>query len=238
MRWLKQHGRRTLLALLLCLFAARERSAAQQFQFLPEINAYYRIQPDLRLDFQAKETREAGDPTQAEIGPSIDYFLKPLLRLKDVTEFDLNDAESRPLQLSAGFRYIPSADAPTVWRMQLMAIPRVPLFAKIWLADRNRFDLDWSSKPFEWRYRNRVDLQRNFAIRSYHLSPYLSAEAFYQSQYHKWSTTALYAGSRLPITKHFELNPYYEHQNITSKHPNQQLDQFGLILNMYFGAGN
>ncbi|HEX8816771.1 MAG TPA: hypothetical protein VF753_14835 [Terriglobales bacterium] len=78
--------------------------------------------------------------------------------------------------------------------------------------------------------------QRTFTVRSYHFSPYLAAEVYYQSQYSKWSTTALYVGSRLPLNKHLELNPYYDHQNITGKHPNQQLDQFGLILNMYFGG--
>ena len=34
--------------------------------------------------------------------------------------------------------------------------------------------------------------------------------------------------------KHFEFDPYYEHQNVTNKHPNQQFNQFGLILNVYF----
>jgi hypothetical protein len=45
---------------------------------------------------------------------------------------------------------------------------------------------------------------------------------------------ALYAGCLLPLSKHFQFDPYYEHQNITSKKPNQQLNQLGLILNMYF----
>ena len=73
-----------------------------------------------------------------------------------------------------------------------------------------------------------------FSIRSYHLTPYVSGEAFYLSQYEKWSTTALYAGCLLPLGKHVGLDPYYEHQNVTSKNPNQQLNQFGLILNIYF----
>lgn len=85
-----------------------------------------------------------------------------------------------------------------------------------------------------WRYRNRVSLQRRVAIGNYHPAPYISAEAFYLSQYHKWSTTALYAGCLLPLGKHYEFDPYYEHQNITSKQPIRQLNQFGLILNFYF----
>jgi len=30
------------------------------------------------------------------------------------------------------------------------------------------------------------------------------------------------------------LNPYYEHQNNTGKKPNQQLNQFGLVLDIQF----
>jgi hypothetical protein len=56
---------------------------------------------------------------------------------------------------------------------------------------------------------------------------------FYLSQYKKWSTTALYAGCLFPIGEHVEWNPY-EHQNITSAKPNRQLNQFGLILDLYF----
>jgi Protein of unknown function (DUF2490) len=225
-------GRTAILLLPFSLLCGT--AIAQTFQFLPEVDVYYKIDPHFRFVFQAKETREAGDPTQAEIGPSLDFFLKPLLRLKNVTIFDLDDAKSRPLLVSVGFRYLPSPDKPTVYRVELVATPRLPLFAKILLTDRNRADLDWSAEPFTWRYRNRVSLERAITIGSYHPSPYASAEAFYESQYQKWSTTALYAGCLFPIRKHVEFDPYYEHQNITSKHPNQQLNQFGLILNLYF----
>jgi hypothetical protein len=210
------------------------RAHAQTFQFLPEVDTYYKLLPDLRLDFQAKETREAGDPTQVEVGPSIDYFLKPLLQLRHITKFDLDESKSRPLVLSVGYRYVPSPDKPTVQRMEVVATPHLPLFAKILASDRNRADLDWENGQFTWRYRNRLTLERSVTISSYHPAPYVSAEAFYQSQYQKWSTTALYAGCLLPAGKHFEFDPYYEHQNVTAKHPNQQFNQFGLILNIHF----
>src|SRR5271166_5582103 len=72
---------------------------------------------DLRVSFQAKETREGSDPTQAEIGPSLDFYLKPLIRLQDVTKFDLDDSKSRPLVFTVGYRYLPQAnDAPATNR--------------------------------------------------------------------------------------------------------------------------
>ena len=109
-----------------------------------------------------------------------------------------------------------------------------PMIAFLADAEAGRADLDWQSGKFEWRYRNRPQIEKRLAIRSYHPAPYASVEFFYQSQYSKWSDTAIYAGCLLPLSKHFELNPYYEHQNNTGKKPNQQLNQFGLVLNVQF----
>jgi hypothetical protein len=38
----------------------------------------------------------------------------------------------------------------------------------------------------------------------------------------------------LPLGKHVEIEPYYEHQNNTGKSPNQRLNQLGLIPGLYF----
>jgi hypothetical protein len=109
-----------------------------------------------------------------------------------------------------------------------------PLVGRVLISDRNREDLDWSDNKFTWRYRNRVTLERRIKIGPHHPAPYLSAEFYYESKYNKWSTTALYAGCLFPVGKHVEFDPYYDHQNNTGKSPNQQLNQFGLVLNLYF----
>ena len=156
------------------------------------------------------------------------------MRLKEVTVLDLDDSKSRPLILSVGFRYVGTPDKPPTERLEPAATFHFPLVARILLIDRNRADLDWSKNAFTWRYRNRVTLERRIKMGSYHPAPYASAEFFYESQYQKWSTTAVYAGVLLPIGKHVQFDPYYEHQNNTGKSPNQQLNQFGLILSLYF----
>jgi hypothetical protein len=221
---------------ILCLFLLPLPSAlAQAFNFLPEIDAYYRPHPDLRLTFQAKETREAGAPTQAELGPGLDFFIKPQARLHDLPFVDPHGAESRLLQLSAGYRLVWSPDKPDIQRLQLAFTSNLPLLFKSLISDRSRADLDWSRGQLTWRYRNRLKAQRAIHVRSYKPSPYVSAEVYYQSQYAKWGTTALSAGSLFPMGKRFSLDAYYEHQNITTKRPNEQLTQIGLILNLYFG---
>jgi Protein of unknown function (DUF2490) len=210
------------------------RISAQVDELLPEIDAYYKLSKQVRVTFQAKETREGGDPTQAEIGPSIEFYLKPLLKLERTTLFDLDDSKSRPLVFSVGYRYLPSPNASAENRLEPALTFHFPMKAGLLLTDRNRADLDWQSGDFTWQYRNRVQIEKRLTIHRYHPAPYGSVEFFYQSKYSKWSDTAIYAGCLFPIGKHVEFNPYYEHQNNTGKSPNSQLNQLGLILGLYF----
>ena len=210
---------------------------AQTVQFFPEIDTYVRLTSAIRGYGQVKETRQGGDPTQWEIGPSIDYFVKPLARLRHITTYDLDDRKTRLMVLSIGYRYLPEGDhAPATNRIEPVMTFHAPITGRLLLTDRNRADLDWKAGRFVWRYRNRIEIERTVALRSYHFSPYASAEFYYLSQYEKWSTTALYAGCLLPVRKHFEFNPYYEHENNTGRAPNQQVNGLGLMLNLFFSV--
>ena len=62
--------------------------------------------------FKPRKHAKAVILLQREIGPSLDFYLKPWLKLKDTTAFDLDDSKARPLILSIGYRYLPSPDAP------------------------------------------------------------------------------------------------------------------------------
>ncbi|MGB8837135.1 MAG: DUF2490 domain-containing protein, partial [Candidatus Acidiferrales bacterium] len=229
-------GRWLMAALPLLLLCSCSSAFAQTSttEFLPEIDANFKLNSYIRFVFQAKETREGGDPTQAEVGPSMEFYLKPLLKLKRITLFDLDDAKSRPLVLAVGYRVVPSPGKPTINRMEPVLTFHVPITARILISDRNRGDLDWSNGQFTWRYRNRLTAERRFTIKNYHPAPYVSAEVFYESQYSKWSSTNLYAGCLLPVGKHVEFDPYYEHENNTVKHPNSQVNAVGLVLNLFF----
>jgi hypothetical protein len=205
---------------------------AQTVQFLPEIDTYFKVNSYLQLSFQAKETREDGSPIQAELGPSVLFHSKLLPNLKRSKFFDLDKGEARKriIVFSVGYRYLPSPYAPSINRLRTDFAFGFPMRLKVLLSDRNRFDLDWQSGKFFWRYRNRFQLTKRLTIKSYHPFTYVSVEAFYASQYQKWSTIALYAGCLFPIRKGLQLEPYYAHQNSTGKNPNQLLNQAGLIL--------
>jgi hypothetical protein len=94
------------------------------------------------------------------------------------------------------------------------------------------------SRLVQWQlqvgYRNRLTAERRLTIHSYHPGPYASAEAFYESPFAKWAAARFYAGCLLPLTKHVQLDPYYQHENSTGTRPNQQKNAAGLILRLYF----
>jgi hypothetical protein len=219
-------------AFLVCFACLPAR--AQETQFIPETDTYLKLNSFIRTNLEAKDDRDGGDSTQLAIGPSVQFYLKPLIRLKHETVFDLDDSKSRALVVEVGYRYIVAPDAPGEDRVVLAVTSNFPLKAGFHISDRNRADLDWKSGIFTWRYRNKLTVDRTFSIYSYHLIPYVAAEPFYESQYGKISTTSLYAGSLFPVGKHVELNLYYEHDNNTNKHPNKQVSSVGLALYLFF----
>jgi hypothetical protein len=210
--------------------------SAQTVQFLPEVDGYLKLNSTVRVYSEAKEDRDGGDSTQATIGPSIQLYLKPLLRLKNITAFDLDDSKPRSLVLEAGYRYITAPDTPTDNRFLTAVTFHLPMKAGALITDRNRADLDWKGGKFTWRYRNKLTLERTVAIHSYHPIPYVAFEPYYQSQYGKWSTTTEFAGCLFPVGRHVEFNPYYEHENDTGKHPNESTNSIGLALYLFFSG--
>jgi hypothetical protein len=218
----------------LLIYLASLPAYAEEGNFDPELDANFKVNQLIRLNFQAKDERDAGSPAQASIGPGVQFYLKPLVRLKRVTLFDLDDAKSRFLVLEAGYRYVATPDEPATNRMLVSATFNYPLAPGLLIQDRNRADLDWKNGEFTWRYRNRFWVQQAISIHSFHLIPYVAVEPYYVEQYHKWSTTAFYAGSLIPVGKHVQFNTYYENENNTGKAPNKPVRTFGLALGLYF----
>ena len=224
----------TLAQLTLVLGLTCTLSRAQDIQFLPEIDQYFKLNSNFRLMVQAKDDREGGDPEQFTFGPSAEVYLKPLLKLKNVTRFDLDDVKKRPVVFESGYRIITAPNTPATNRAIESVTFNLPFAFQTLISDRNRADLDWQAGKFTWRYRNKLTLQRTVSISGYHLTPYVAAEPFYESQYQKWSTTDLYAGSLFPVGKHVQFDAYYEHENNTGKHPNRQNNFIGLALHLFY----
>jgi hypothetical protein len=137
---------------------------AQDPQFIPKVDSYLKLNSVVRTYLQAKDDRDGGDSTQFAIGPSIQFYLKPLIKLKRVTVFDLDDSKARALVVEVGYRHIIEPGAPSKDRMVLAVTSNFPMKANFLISDRNRADLDWKHGSLTWRYRNK--LTRNALLRS------------------------------------------------------------------------
>jgi hypothetical protein len=143
---------------------------AQETEALPELDLYLKLNKNVRFKVQAANTREGGDPTQLTIGPDLDLYVRPLVKLKKVTAFDLDDVKARALVVTAGYRDLSTRGSPSTNRMELTTTFHFPMKPGSLLSDKNRADLDWINGTFKWRYRNRLQIEKPLNIRSYHTS--------------------------------------------------------------------
>lgn len=222
----------------LLFFLIGRPALAQSVEFVPETDAYLKLNSVLRAYLQAKDDRDEGTSDQLSIGPSLQFYVKPLIKLRTITTFDLDDSKPRVLVVETGYRSVTAPNALPINRMEDMVTLHFPLKAGFLISDRNRADLDWTSESFTWRYRNKLTIERTVAIHTHHLIPYIAAEPYYVDKYHKWSTTDLYAGCLFPVGKHVQFDTYYEHENNTGKPPNQQTNQIGVALYLFFSLEN
>ena len=135
-----------------------------------------------------------------------------------------------------GYRFIHPiiGNGSTEHRGVLEATARFPLVIGMLVSDRSRIDFRSVGGEYSWRYRNRLTVEGNVSVGRVAVNPYVRAEVYYDSRYNKWSRTALTAGLAFPITKHLELESYFEHQNNTEGSSNQELHAVGAVLNLYF----
>jgi hypothetical protein len=128
--------------MVLFLLSACASGAAQTVQFLPEVDTYLKLNSMFRVYNEVKDDRDGGDSTQITSGPSIQLYVKPILKLKRINTFDLDDSKQRALVLEAGYRYITAPNEPLDNRLLLAATSHFPMKAAFLLTDRNRFDLE------------------------------------------------------------------------------------------------
>jgi uncharacterized protein DUF2490 len=222
-----------MVMFLLLISCVRGHAQIPPTEYLPELDAHVSLNSNVRLVAQDKTTLDGSGVISKEVGPSVEFYLRPIRILRDITLFDLDETKPRPLTISIGYRVLVYPAKPKTHRLEPVVIVHLPFFGRILATDQNRADIDWTNDRFYWRYRNRLTTERRVTIYHYRPGPYVSAEFFYASKYAKWENTRLYAGCLLPLGRHFDLDPYYEHDNDTGLQPNRQIRVVGFTLNFY-----
>ena len=201
-----------------------------QGQFLPEIDAYWTVNPVMRVEALVARTKDGDTFNSATVGSGINFFVKPLSSTRR-TNWD--EANRKLLTFGIIYRYIRNVDKADENRLQFDVSPKYPLPKDMLLDDRNRLELRIISGDVTWRYRNRLTFQRTFQIHRLRLTPYARAEAFYEINQGEWSELTYSFGGFIPIRERIELEPYYERQILYGS-KSSRVNAAGITLAFYF----
>ena len=201
-----------LIALTAALSSGASAQQDSTKQFWPEVDVYVPLNEKFRLFFLATTTKaqETRDNTEGQVGAHIDYHV------------------TRKISLRAGYRYgfsLGGTDPFKEHRIVFEQTLRQPLPLKVLLSDRNREDLRWVNGEFSARYRNRVTLEREFKVLNRAVTPYGSAEVFYDSRFDTWNRNRLVVGTQIALKRGVPL--------ISLIHPERQL-----VLDVYLSRQN
>lgn len=224
------------LAILACGWAAAATAPNTRDEFWPEVDAYISLNSTTRLLLISQfRDHQQGDTWHGDFGAHFDWALRPVFRRELRQRADVFDR--RFLACGAGFRYISSlADGPPFLehRWSVECTPRYPLPGKLIVSDRSRGEMRFISRQaFSARYRNKLQLERDFNIGHFVYTPYLYDEVFYDTRFDVWNRNRYSAGVQVPAGAHLVVDTYYIRQNQSRSTP-PHVNAFGLRFSFYF----
>jgi hypothetical protein len=230
-----KHDRRCFLISLALLVAFSADSRGQTDttttkEFWPAV----KIHIDFRRSFRLQLTGERHDGEdaknlQANLGALFSFRMKPILKnaLKTV-----DSEEGYYMTVGMGYEHLqPSSEN----RLVVQGTPRYTPGAGILLTDRSRLEFRWLETSYDFRYRNKLTIQRSFKVEKFRFTPYASGEIFWDRNLHAFNENQIALGVRLPFKHRLVLDTYYQRQNCNTC-KQEKVNIFGLALNIFFGG--
>jgi hypothetical protein len=176
----------------------------QGFEIQPEVDVYYHVSEDARLllEVQGMSIPTRGNGSIA-VGAYGDWMLAPFFR----NLVSPDQALTRALNLRLGVRYLDTLDPGATGSSQRLAIqldvtPRYFLPWSILLSNRNRLQAQWQlgeADSFTFRYRGRLQVQREFDVGGVGLTPFVNVEFIWQSPPAMWVQFRMQAGLQASV---------------------------------------
>ncbi len=214
--------------LLLLVTTLRSRAFAQataadneEVQLWPDVTVGFRLSPKVALQFFG--TIRPGDNLTRRVseqaGVAVNLRLNPYLSIVPA----YRAIWSQPDETRNTFEHRYFADV----------IPRLPLGKGFAIQDRNRFERRDINGQWAWRYRNRPQVEKVVKVHERQLTPYLSAEFFYDSRPQAWIRKQFWAGLRVPVTTHLTFDLHYA-RNLDQRARPGRWHVIGLMTRMEF----
>lgn len=222
------------LALCSGLPARAQSPSSTSAEFWPELDAHAQLPRNLRLfGFAGSRKGEDGyDYDQWNTGVALGYQLK---RMGRSHPDEIDPDKDHYLVFGAGYEFLQtlSGTPKNENRFALEAFPRFRPFGRLLLGDRNRVEFRWVNGVYSTRYRNLLTGEFDTHLAKLRMTPYASAEFFYDGAASSWNEERYTAGLQWPYKRFLRLDTYYLRQHTTSGNP-QNLNVGGLTLNFFF----
>jgi hypothetical protein len=226
----------TLFLVLLAPGAAAETPETAG-AFWPTIDLHAQLRSNIRLLAFGELKKDQDVPyQQADFGAGIAYQWK---RFSRPHLLNIDPDKEHFLVAGIGYEHLrtfqPGSDSFEN-RLVVAATPRVRPVRALLLEDRNRIEFRWVDGDYSTRYRNRLTAEVDLSPGGAHLSPYASAEFFYDITDGAWKQQQYTAGLQWPYRRLLKVATYYLRQNCGSCSP-EHLNVFGLTLTLFVGGG-
>jgi hypothetical protein len=229
---------RVVTAVLAFHFTLVAAAAAQEAldEFWPEVKVYKKFDEETRIVFissfsQAKESRY----WEGQFGGQIEWAVLPVLRRDLRSRSDV--FTRRYLSFEPGYLYVTSLDGQQPYRENrgiLQGTARYLLPLQLLASDRNRIELRAiEGQSFSVRYRNKLQVEREFIFPNFNITPFVSGELFYDTRYDIWNRNRYSTGFQTPVGGHLVVKLYVLHQN-DSRSSTPHVNAFGAEFSFYF----
>lgn len=225
-------GTSSLALLFSCVNAKGQNDPTQ---FAPEIDTYVHFNESFRVLLLATSVDNEASQ-QEDFGTYLELALKPIFRRRLRENDDV--FKRRFLSFRAGYRYLDTfGDSPSIehrWIAEMTS--RFPLPGSLNVIDHNigEFRLI-NNKPLSIRYRNTLQLERDFKVQRLVLTPYVNGELVYDTRYGAWYRDRYAAGVQIPSGKRVLWQTYVMHQNQSHRADPPHLNRIGVTVSFFFG---
>jgi len=179
--------------------AAQTRTSTQ---FWPEIQIHVALDPRTKLIFLGNiaRDRELSRNLEGQVGIHIDHKLTDIFSVR------------------AGYRFggsLVEGDPFTEHRLLLEQTFQFPLPQKFVASFRTREDFRLLNGDLSVRLRERVTIERTITFDNFSITPYGSAEIYFDTRYDRFSRHRFMAGAVVPVFKSLSIDVYWSRQSDT-----------------------
>lgn len=234
---MQKHRTTLLIAVGLLLVTGRyafgQTSSAAK-EVWPAVRANFDVGPRIRSQvFFERHDGEDVSLSQWKVGTILSYRMRRMLE----RHRDENDHENHyNLVAGGGYEFVETeqpSGTKREHRLMAQATPKYMPGGGVLVQNRSRAEFRWVDGVYNFRYRNKLTVDRPLKVNTFRFSPYASGELFWDRNHHAWNENQYAFGVQLPYKKLIMLDTYYLRQNCTtcSQDP---VSVFGVSLNFYF----